>query len=54
VDDFAAWLKELDDAMASMDTEMLKALRAAIARAHATGDVQEAAEWFVKQIGGDA
>jgi truncated hemoglobin YjbI len=49
--EFAAWLEELDDAMNDMDTEALQALRTAIARAHATGDVQEAAEWFVREIG---
>jgi hypothetical protein len=50
MDKFADWLQELDAAMADMDPRTLELLRTAIARAHATGNVQEAAEWLVEQL----
>jgi hypothetical protein len=47
---FAAWLEEFDVSIASMSTRELELLRAALARAHATGDPKAAGEWLAEQL----
>jgi hypothetical protein len=47
---FAFWLEQLDAEIGGMSERDLEALKAALDRAHATGDVQEAAEWLAARL----